>query len=364
VAISVPVAASCSGPGQRPFPNLVKTSMKKTTAILLFLAAVLGLPSALQAGEPMFQWKAATLAPRGVGWAVQVEELVFPALDRFTDGNLKVKVYWGGILGDDEDILRKMRERTLQVAGFTAQGSVMACKEFAVLELPFLFRSFEEVDHVRRKMAAEFGRLMEQSGFHLIMWIDQDFDQLYSTRFPLNSLADFSGATFLSWAGPLEVQVLKQLGAKVVTGDIPDISRAIKGGEADALLAPAIWIVGTQMHSVTRFVNPMKLRYSPATIVFTLESWNLLPDDYKARIEAGNVEVTEKFVAATRLDRDKYLKAMTDYGVKMVHTGPEAEKAMEARTAEVARAMTGILYPAPLLEEVRGLLAAYRAGAR
>ncbi|MFH1888390.1 MAG: TRAP transporter substrate-binding protein DctP [Pseudomonadota bacterium] len=338
----------------------------KNTPRLLSLAAfslilILALSLPALAAEPRFRWKASTLAPRGVGWAIQVENLVFPALDRYTDGNLEVKVYWGGILGDDEDILQKMREDVLQVAGFTAQGSVMACKEFAVLELPFLFRSFEEVDHVRDRMYDRFAKLMEDSGFYLTMWIDQDFDQLYSTRFPLTTLADFSRATFLSWAGPLEAQMLKSLGAKVVTGDIPDISRIIKGGEADSLLAPSIWIVGTQMHSVTRFVNPLKLRYSPAAIVFTQSAWKRLPPDYQKTILKGREEITEPFVTATRKDGENFMKAMTEYGVKLVSPNEETRRALEARTAPLADAMTGILYPAELLQAVRDELAAFRS---
>lgn len=328
--------------------------------LALILLLVLPLASPARSGEAV-RWKFATLAPEGIGWAKHIREFVLPFMDEATEGTLSVKVFWGGVLGDDEEAIAKMKAKVLEGAGLTGQGATMLCPEFAVVELPFLFRDYGEVDFIRERMVKTFDGLMAQNGFYLLSWNDQDFDQVYSTRWPMTSLEQFAKARFITWYGPLEESLLKALGADPLAVDVPDVSASVRQDRADTAIGPALWVVGAQMYSVLKFVNPMKIRYSPAIIVVNLDAWERLPAGHRARIEAGRLDLNRKYCGEIRKDNEKCLEAMLQYGLSIVSTPPAEMEKIRARALTVWDANADKLYPRSTLDEVLGHLEQYRA---
>jgi hypothetical protein len=80
-------------------------------------------------GRTVYVVKMATLAPDGVGWAALIKEVVNPGIFKETDGLIMLDWYYGATMGDDQDILAKMRNEQLQGGGFSGQGMMMACPE-------------------------------------------------------------------------------------------------------------------------------------------------------------------------------------------------------------------------------------------
>ncbi|MFP4476949.1 MAG: TRAP transporter substrate-binding protein DctP [Desulfatibacillaceae bacterium] len=327
------------------------------------LLASLCMPASVafaQDSEPRYMWKTATLAPKGLGWSLLVQEQIFPLVEEATNGELRLKVYWSGVLGNDSDYIRLMRAGRLQSAGLTALGSAEACPEFMVLQLPFLFRNYDELDHVRNQTFDMFDQRMQQHGFKLLLWIDQDFDQLYSTKWELKDLSQFEQATFATWNGAIERMFLEQTGAKTVDLEIPEISDSMRRDRVDSLMGPAIWMVGTQLHSVLRYVNVMKTRYSPATIVTSMDAWNELPEQYRRNMVDRREEVTADFTAGTRKESEKALAAMLEYGVQKVEMNPLSLARFHERTRAVWDIAAGDLFPRPFLDRITGILEEYR----
>ncbi len=317
-----------------------------------------GLSSTVQAAK--YKWKVGTLAPKGVGWAVQVDKILVPHINQATNGELDLKVYWGGVMGDDEDYLRKMRIGQLHAAGLSAQGAVLAVEEFSVTELPFLFNNFDEVDYIREKMASTFDRIAENRGYKLVAWIDQDFDQIYSVKYKMDSLEDFGKARISTWFGPLEENLLESLGANPIPIAVPEIAASVRSGIVDTLISPAIWMVGAQLYSVVKYVNPIKIRYSPALIIVSLDGWNMIPETHQKAMLNQRSELVARFVQAVRKDNEKSLNAMIRYGVREVKMDEKDYATLKSQAVKVYDTMAGKLYEPELLEELQGHLRDYR----
>ncbi len=331
-----------------------------TRVAISALALVFFLSGSARAEAP-FKWKMATLAPDGVGWARQIKKIVDPWMDEVTEHQLATKVYWGGIMGDDEDYVRKMHIGQLDGAGLSGQGVTLAVPEMAVLELPFLFEGWDEVDCVKREMRDDFDKIAMSRGYKITSWIDQDFDQLYSVNFPLTKPDQFAKSKFLTWYGPLEEAMLKSLGSNPIPVNVPEASASIRQGIVDSVLSPAIWMVGAQMYSTVKYVNPVRIRYSPALILVTVEAWEKIPEKYRTRILDTRYPVEQRFCDEVRKDNARCLDAMLRYGMKKVEMTPQEMAEMKARTLPVWDAMAGKLYPAETLAELKKHLADYRA---
>ncbi len=310
-----------------------------------------------------YTWKYATLAPNGIGWATHIQNLLLPLIQERTGGDVRVKVYWGGVMGDDEDVLKKMRIGQIDGAGLSGQGVAMAIPEMTVLELPFLFNGYDEVDHIREKMMPVWDQLASKHGFFLVGLIDQDFDQIYSVNFDMTKLEHYKQSKFILWYGDLEAHLLSALGATALPVNVPEIATSLRQGVADATIGPAIWQVGSQLHSVFRYVNTSKIRYSPALIIQNKDDFedSKMVRNYKKMLLKERKAFTEEFVSRVRADNEKCLKAMVQYGVILAQTSEEDLEEIARRTRPIWDEMAGKLYSRELLDEVQDILNQYRS---
>ncbi len=230
-------------------------------------------------GDFLYVVKLGTLVPEGVGWAALIKTIINPGILKVTSGLLYLNWYYGGTMGDDQDILAKMRNGQLQGGGFSGQGMLLACPEMALMELPFMFENYGEIEYIYAKLRPRINLWFEKHGYHLVLLAEQDFDQIYSTKLPIKTPDDFKNSRFLTWYGMVEEKVLKAAGASPLPIRVPEVAASIRTSVCDAFISPSIWAVGTQMYTVMKYLNPMRIRYSPAGGVITMQTWNLLPEE-------------------------------------------------------------------------------------
>ncbi|MBW1988160.1 MAG: TRAP transporter substrate-binding protein DctP [Deltaproteobacteria bacterium] len=305
-------------------------------------------------------WKIGTLVPRGIGYARQIEEILKPGVQEATDGLLSLKVYYGGVLGDDEDYLRMIREGRLDGTGASAQGALMACPEMGALALPFLFSGYDEVDYVKSRLFPVFDEMLRERELKFLLWVDQGFDQFYSVNRPVTSVEDMRRGRFLTWMGPMEQAFFRRLSADFVHVEVPDFNDALRRGRADAYLGPPIWAVATQLYSVVKYINMTDVRYSPAMCTSSLSAWEALPGWCQENIEKRLTTWQDAFCRASRRDNAKALEAMRQYGLTMARSTAEEKRRMKEMLAPLGQELAGDLYPPEVLEQIRGLLAEYR----
>ena len=305
-------------------------------------------------------WKSGSLVPKGVGYADQIKNILKPGMLAATDGKLHLKTYYGGIMGDDEDVLKKVHIGQLQAAGSGVQLTFLVCPEMGVTNLPLLFENSAEVDFIRKEMYPVFDEIMQKRGLKLLLWLDQGFDQFYSVNQPLSSIEDFSKAKFITWCGDMEKALLDSLGATAYPVNVPEFNTTIRRGLADAYIGPPIWAVSTQMYSVVRFINTTNIRYSPAVFFVSGEAWNNLPAKYKTNIEAARESWQTPFIEGSRRDNQKCLDAMFKYGVKEIKSDDELMDQFRNRTRPIYEQMAGRVYPQEILDQVLDLLDDYR----
>lgn len=328
--------------------------------LLLLVQAGLSAPCRAQDAEPTVTWKIATLAPKGVAWSKHAEDIIYPSLEAACQGRLKAKVYWGGVMGDDEDCLEKMKKGILQGAALSSQGAIQACPEFSVVELPFLFNSYGEVDYVRKKMFPAIAGLFEKHGYKLGAWLDQDFDPIVSTEFPIATLADFSRARFGTSHGALEEALLNALGAENIHLEVPEARTALTKLRINAAIAPLVFLVGAQMHGKVRYITPVNIRYSPAVTTLSLDAWNALPKDCRQALDIENKRLYPDLNQMIRETNQKFLKAFFRYGIIRTDMTLESYRRIKKKASKVNREMAGHLYPGALLKEINAHLKVFR----
>ena len=107
--------------------------------------------------------KIATVAPDGSHWMQQMRAGADEIKTR-TDGRVTIKFYPGGVMGNDSQVLRKIRAASYRAAALTAGGLAERYAALNLYGIPLMFRSLDEVDAVR-SAARSAGRSGPRAGW-------------------------------------------------------------------------------------------------------------------------------------------------------------------------------------------------------
>ena len=168
--------------------------MKKVCSLLFLMLLI----APVRADEA-YVLKFATLAPQGSTWMNIIADWA-AKVEKESQGRLKFKLYPGGVSGDEPDVLRKIRFGQLQGGAMTGHGIGYIYSPARVLEIPFLFRSYAEVDHVRARLMPDIREGFRANGFELLGWMEVGFIQLFSQE-PIYSLEDMRKRRIWLWQG-------------------------------------------------------------------------------------------------------------------------------------------------------------------
>ena len=116
-------------------PNVIKLIRVCILIVLLFVSPPIAV-------SKMTTFKIATVAPEGSSWIQTFEELN-AELKQKTNNNVRIKVYAGGVIGDEKDMMRKMYVGQIQGAALTSAGLSGIFKEMDVFQIPFLFETYD-----------------------------------------------------------------------------------------------------------------------------------------------------------------------------------------------------------------------------
>lgn len=154
-----------------------------TTVKTLRLALALPLVLAFALAAPAFAAtiKIATVAPEGSGWMKEMRASA-AAVKAATGGRVELKFYPAGVMGNDAAVLRKIKLGQLQGGAFTGAEASLVYRDAPVYSVPFLFRSQEEVDFVRRKVDAMLADGFAKNGMTVAGLSGGGFAYLMSTH--------------------------------------------------------------------------------------------------------------------------------------------------------------------------------------
>jgi len=137
--------------------------------------------------------KIATVAPEGTPWSDGLSQFK-TMVETKTGGAVKVKLFLGGILGDENETVQQTQRGQIQgVAGSTGAIASLV-PELNVLELPFLFRTATEADNVLDGAALPvIEKAFRSKGLVLGFWSENGYRSFGTSFGFVKSPADLKG---------------------------------------------------------------------------------------------------------------------------------------------------------------------------
>jgi len=305
-----------------------------------------------EAPEPL-EVKMAAIAPQGSGWA----ECGYEAADRIfksTNGRIRVTWYLGGVMGDEPDMVKRIRVGQLHGSVLTLIGLGQIIPEIRVLQLPLLFRSTDEVDYVLPRLKPTFQRLIEKKGYVLLDWCAAGFARLFSSKH-FARLDDLSKLTPWVWTGERIGEAT--MSALNMTKGIPlpfaEVLVALQTGTVDTFGGSFYSTVALQWHPHAKFALDPPMAYTPGGIVMNKRFYDKLPEDLRQHFYLSIHEFAPKLRDLIRSSEEVAFKGLSDRGMKLVRLPQEEQMDLEERCLAVHESLADEAYPRWLLEEVR-----------
>jgi TRAP-type C4-dicarboxylate transport system substrate-binding protein len=301
--------------------------------------------------------KVATLAPEGSTWTNVFHDMN-RRLVELTEGRVSIRLYAGGVAGDEVDVVRKMRVGQLQGAAITSVGLSEIQQQLMVLQAPGLFRNWEELDHARAQLSERFQGLLREKGFEVVMWGDAGFNRFFSNK-RITSPADMQGTKPWCWTQDGVYQAyFGALGVQPVSLGVPEVLPSLQTGLIDAFAAAPLPAVALQWFSRAKYMLDIPQTVTIGAVVFTKEALDKLDAKDRAAMAQVAAEFSSVMAQAVRKDNEVAVEAIRKAKVEIVRGDSSV---WQKQAEQAADAAAGKVYPAPLLAEVRKSVAAYRA---
>jgi TRAP-type C4-dicarboxylate transport system substrate-binding protein len=307
--------------------------------------------------------KMATLAPEGSSWMKTFNTLNSEVMKR-TGNKVQFKIYSGGVLGDETDMLRKLKIGQIQAVAITSAGLSTFFKEIDVLQVPFLFQTYEEVDTVLKKMDPPFRKGLEDNGYVLLGWSEAGFVYLMSTV-PVASVADLKKAKVWIWEdSPMSKAIFDEAGVKAIPLTIPDVLVGLQTGLVEVVYAPPAGAISLQWFTKIKYFTDVPLIYLSGGVIVKKDIFKQIAQPSQNFILESFQQHLDQLKITTRNENRDAIKVMVKNGVKIVTPSKDQIDEYKTLSNKAMGHISGRSFSKKVLEEAISLLESYRRGGK
>ncbi len=327
------------------------------------VAAAFAASMCARAGAEPVAVRVASMAPDGTAWARELKAYARD-VETATDGELRVKLYLGGIAGDEAAVPVRIKKGQLD-----GEMAAVTCERMApslrVLRVPGLIRRRDEatyvIDRLRPTIEAEF----RERGFALLglTWFGSD---ILFTKAPVRTMDDLRKLRLWIWnLDVVWLSAMRHLGLNVVPLSVDAAGRAYEDGQVDGLLALPSAALVYQWSARSRYFMDLPVAVMAGCNFLSTSVLESLPLASQTALRHASAKLNFRITEANGALEDALLGGLFEKQGVRRQVPSEPLRAIFFDAAKEAREkLPQDVVPAALITEVMGWLGDYRAAHR
>lgn len=342
---------------------LLRLPRALTAALVFAHGALAAFPgAAAPAAAPKQTLKIATLAPEGTSWMRELRKGA-EEVAAATQGRVEIRFYPGGVMGNDKTVLRKIRAGQLQGGAFTGGSLDEVYRDTAIYGLPFLFRSYDEVDYVRERVDPLLKEGLARGGMVALGISEGGFAHVLSGS-PVRKVEDLKGKKMWIPEGDVVSQVtLEVAGISPVPLSLADVYTGLQTRLVDTVATTPAGAIAFQWHTRVKYLTDVPLMYLVGVVAVDERAMDRLrPEDRQALQERMGAALARLDVL-NRQGNESAREALRQQGIAFV--GPESPEELTRWRGIAVEALERLraqqAYTPETLEVIQGHLESYRA---
>lgn len=316
----------------------------------LFLSALLLVSSSAFAAQ---QLKLAVLVPEGTTWGTSLKKLS-KEVETATNGEVALKVYYGGVSGDEPDVLRKVRIGQMQGGIFTGKVLGDIYGDLRGIEIPFTFYANQKkASDTLIKLTPSLNAGLKSKGFVNLGFYEVGQVYVVSTK-KIATLDELKGTKIWAWEGDKLVEaLLESLNLVSVPLALPDVLSSLSTGIINAAYAPPLAILALQWQTKIKYLINFPTAFSIGALLVSDKAWSKISPVHQAKI----LELSQRFAKEANdksiAESAQALEQLKKAGVEFV-SFPDADykKAAAARSVVIEKLKASKYLSPKVIQEV------------
>jgi len=255
------------------------------------------------------------------------------AVERRTDGGLKIKVYPASQLGVEEDIIEQLQGGAAVGQNTDAARLGEYVDEIAVMNGPYFVDNLEEVEKLADSETLK-GYLdeLENQGLKVLSFQWVQTHRHFFTNKPVNTPDDLSGQRIRTPGAPIWQESIRALGAEPVAMDFGEVYPGIQQGAVDGAELVYANIKGGSLYEVLDHASATGHILLINFEVVSADWFNSLPDDYQKILVEEADKAGKETSRAMEEDVPQLKKELKQQGMT-INESPDVDAFREAGEA-------------------------------
>ena len=307
--------------------------------------------------------KMATLVPAGSVWDKALKEMG-AVWQEATDGEVMLRIYAGGVAGDEPDVVRKMRVGQIHAAAFTVTGLSEIDEGFDAFQIPMFYESYDELNHVLEALRPELEERLAAKGYRLLHWGHGGWVHFFSKK-PVRTVADLRTQKIFAWAGnDRMVQLWRRNEFQAVALAATDIMTGLQTGMIEALPTTPLAALSLQWFRQTPYMQDLGLAPLIGGTVISTKIWDRISPEHQGKILEAAKQAEAELLREIPIQDAKAIDEMKNRGLEVIEISGEVADEWRVEADKLFRDESSKRSPElqALLEKVKQARDAYRAG--
>ncbi|MCO4771119.1 MAG: TRAP transporter substrate-binding protein DctP [Deltaproteobacteria bacterium] len=326
---------------------------------LLLLTLTVGLPTAAFAGDSVtVKW--ATLAPEGTTWFKALRQ-IGDKWQEISGGKVQVKIYAGGVVGNETAMVRKMRIGQLHGGQITNIGLVDFDPGPQAIQAPMLVRTNEELDYVMANMGGTFEERLLEKGLVVLNWGDAGWVHLFTSDAMTDPGQTGNFKIYAYDGDPEAVKLFEKFGFNPVVMTATDVLPSLQSGLINAFPSTRLGALSLQWFALSK--NMLDVPWAPlmGATVISKDVWEQIPAEYHADFKKAAKDIGDATRGEIRKQDVKAVAVMKKFGLTVNSVDAATRAKWEAIGEDAAELWGSKVVPPEVFAEVKRLVAEHRA---
>jgi TRAP-type C4-dicarboxylate transport system substrate-binding protein len=288
--------------------------------------------------------KIGVLAPEGTTYANTLKKMA-KEIKKATNKKVRFKFYFGGVQGDEPDVLRKVRVGQLHGGMFTGKTLGDVYGDVRAMEIPFNFYNDREKGYkTLTKLEPYFSKGLKKQGFETLGFYEIGQVYIVSTK-KVSDLKSLQGNKIWLWEGDKLVETLMhQMKLVSVPLSLPDVLSSISTGIIHSAYAPPLGIMALQWQTKVKYLIDFPVAYSVGALLVANKIWNKISPKHQQIVKEVSMKYAKEASLQSVQDNVEALEAFKSAGIEFVPFPKEDIAKGKKIRADIISSLQGKLF--------------------
>jgi len=295
--------------------------------------------------------KLATLAPEGTEWHGMLLDMG-QEWKKSSKKSVHLRVYPGGVIGDERDMVRKMRIGQIHAAAITTEGLSEIVPDFSAYYVPLAFQNSEDVMSVTKSLLPSLEKKLEEQGFKLLHIGELGWAYWFTSK-PIKTPNDLKSMKIFTWAGDFKWERLwEKAGYNPVPLASVDILSGLQTGLINSFSTIPLYALSQQSFGIAKHMLDLKWGVLMAGIVIDNRVWSRISKKYHDDLINITKSIQNKQKNLNANAEKESIQAMQEYGLQVHSIDENGLKIWKDEVKKMEPELRGNIIPAEIFDKV------------